>query len=119
MQDFIRYLKNGYRYAATEGPANDLQFINIKALKLVAAFIEKMAEKIDLKVSLFVKRWSGKAKKEEVRRISVNRDVSTSFSAFYKELKAAFPALKTRYSQISIISLCLYRLGLEMAEKWV
>jgi len=56
-----------------------------------------MSKPVNFKVTLWSKKdGGGEAEKEEVRRISVDSDVSTSFTYITEKLASVFPVLKSR-----------------------
>ena len=55
-----------------------------------------MSKPVNFKVTLWSKKDVGEAEKDEVRRISVDSDVSTSFTYLTEKLASVFPVLKSR-----------------------
>lgn len=63
-----------------------------------------MSKPVNFKVTLWSKNdGGGEAEKEEVRRISVDSDVSTSFTYITEKLASVFPVLKSRPGKVTWI----------------
>jgi len=60
-----------------------------------------MAKPVNFKVTLWSKKEVSEKEKEEIRRVSVDSDVSTSFTYLTEKLASVFPVLKSRPGKVT------------------